>query len=703
MAITQNNVQNVKFLRNQDVNITRDAAISLLNEHKGDAADGTALLARYTVSGTVKTIVGFVYVTGEKHDITIFDTEGASGDVEKLRQEINAKLGSGITSANTATAQLEALSGTSADTSATTSVEGAKRYAEDLISTLDGGVTAETGYYVDSVSEVDGKISGTTKALPSVEAISEPGKAIIAVSESNGTISATAGTIDAQYVNIADSGDKFTATTVEGALAELDDKINSTVDGLDYTGVTTGTGVYVTNVTEENGKISATTATLPTVNDTAVAKKFVTAVDETLGEISIERGSITSVDKTVVLGDANDGGVDFSVHIDNDTLQKDENGVISVTSSALVQYEGDTKTIAISPVENGVRTVSTLLTLSSVTPSSTTVKEEYALKNASGETIGSTIKIYKDSSLVSIELVNEDPTQDPPKAGQFLKYTYIDASGATQSVYVDVSALLVEAEFESGVTANAAGVVHGVVDPTSEKDSNNDSFLTVGANGFKIDGIKDEIDKKLGDIVGDLDANVTAATSGNHVTITIDEVDGKLTQSGLTIEENDIASAAALAGLSAKTITNVTSTNGSIDIATANTSDDTVEVNVITDASKIKMSGFTADESGFTAITEGTSVKDAVKVVESAFTEAERVTAAALADLDGRLDVIESGYVETVKVNDIALAETNNAVNVQITASSSAMTGSNAVVINTDNSTGAITLGLGTIDCGYYS
>ena len=64
MAIISNNVQNVKFLRNQAVNITRDAAISLLNTHKEDAADGTALLARYTVTDgqatDVKTLVGFV-------------------------------------------------------------------------------------------------------------------------------------------------------------------------------------------------------------------------------------------------------------------------------------------------------------------------------------------------------------------------------------------------------------------------------------------------------------------------------------------------------------------------------------------------------------------------------------------------------------------------------------------------------------------
>lgn len=804
------NVQGVIFLRNNNPYASREAALTGIESKKSLVGDGQFILARYNATENnatvVKTLVGVNAGDGANGYLTIIDVEGSSADVEALRQEINAKLGTTfISSGNTVEANLTALSGNGQSTSAETSVEGAKRYADELKNQMDyTGVTTGDGVYVTNVTQSDGIVSATTATLPTVETITVAGKPIIAVAEDKGQIAASAGTINAEYVNIADSGDKFTATTVEGALAELDGKITDAIDGLDYTGVTTGTGVYVTNVTEEDGKVSATTATLPTVNDTAVAKNFVIAVDETLGEISVERGSITSSAKTIVLNDNTDGGIDFDVNIDNSTIVKDENtGVISVASAALTQYVGDGKTIEISAAdEHNNKTVSTLLTLSSVTPSSTTVKEEYALKNASGETIGSTIKIYKDSSLVSIELVNEDPTQDPPKAGQFLKYTYIDASGATQSVYVDVSALLVEAEFESGVTANDAGVVHGVVDPTSE------SFLTVGENGFKISGVsglvenainaldatggtqtiatgkhvavevveengkitavtvaEDNIadaddlaqeildreagdtalsnrlgegvtsantaaaqlaalsgngsstsaetsvegakryaDAKLADVVGGLDATVTGATSGNHVTITIDEVDGKLTQSGLTIEENDIASATDLAELSGKTITAITSTNGSISASISNEAGNKT-ADIQTDADKIQMSGFSADNtSALSGIAESDSIATAFEKTNAVITENERVTAGALNDLDGRLDVIESGYVETVKVNNVALAETDNAVNVKISAATSVPTATvndPAIVVNTDN-TGAITLGIGYIDCGTY-
>ena len=179
MAIINNNVKNIQFLRNQTIYESHDLAKAALETNKGLALDGTALLARYSVSVSgqteIRTLVGFVAEQGNAKHLTIIDVEGASGDVDALRQEINNKLGTGITSANTATAQLTALSGTSADGSGVTSVWGAKAYAKDYtdeqIATLDGSVSAETGSYVKTVTEVDGKISGTTEALPTVAAI----------------------------------------------------------------------------------------------------------------------------------------------------------------------------------------------------------------------------------------------------------------------------------------------------------------------------------------------------------------------------------------------------------------------------------------------------------------------------------------------------------------------------------------------------
>ena len=86
---------------------------------------------------------------------------------------------------------------------------------------------------------------------------------------------------------------------------------------------------------------------------------------------------------------------------------------------------------------------------------SNTVKEEYKLM-VDNEQLGDTIKIYKDSSLKSMTLVDEDGSG---KAGQFLKYVYIDNEGGEQTTYVDVSLLLSEAEFGDGLQVDTTGNV----------------------------------------------------------------------------------------------------------------------------------------------------------------------------------------------------------------------------------------------------
>jgi hypothetical protein len=229
--------------------------------------------------------------------------------------------------------------------------------------------------------------------------------------------------------------------------------------------------------------------------------------------------------------------------------------------------------------------------------------------------------------------------------------------------------------------------------------------LTVGADGFKISGIKDEIDRQLDAIVEGLDANVTASTSGNHVTITIDEVDGKLTQSGLTIEENDIASASDLAELSAKTITDVKSANGSVTVTPANAADGTKEIDLATDASKIKMTGFTTTTgSSLTAITTNSTVTEAFEEVDTVITAEIARAMDAEDELEDKIEALSGSSLSGVSVNNVALTKTNNAVNVQISGATSAATATNgeAIVVNTDQNTGAITLGLGYIDCGTY-
>ena len=616
MAIINNNVQNVKFLRNQNPFESRELARQALENNKAQAADGTALLARYTADNDVKTLVGFVAEVNSTKYVTIFDTEGASGDVDELRREINAKLGTTfISSGNTVESNLTALSGGTfvpgTSSSANTSVEGAKAYAYDLLGTLDYEDTAVAGQYVSQVTQSDGKIAVTRVELPS----------------------------------------------------------------------------------------SA---------DTAVAKKFVTSVAEDKGQIVVSRGEISSTAETIVLTDNADGGVNFEVNIDGASIVQDPTSKeIKVADSALTQYFGDEKTIhAEVDATTNKKTFNTLLKIvKNTNPSETEVKEEYYLADVDGTAItgADTIKIYKDSHIVSITYI----TDSGDTHYQNLEYKYIDASGATKTEYVDISSLVLEAEFASGVTITNH-VAHGVVDPQSEKDSNNDSFLTVGTDGFKVDGIKDEIDAKI----GALDATVgdTTVASGKHVAVQVVEEAGVIT--AVTVTEDDIASADDLEGLSAKTITDVKSVNGSVTVTPTTAADGTKEIDLATDADKILMSGFSADNaSALSGIAESDSIATAFEKTNSVITENERVTAEALTDLDERIDTV-SGDVETIKaeyisgvsVNGHAVTVANKVAPISITAATSAATATSteAIVVDTD-ANGNITLGIANIDCGYYS
>ena len=248
-----------------------------------------------------------------------------------------------------------------------------------------------------------------------------------------------------------------------------------------------------------------------------------------------------------------------------------------------------------------------------------------------------------------------------------------------------MSALVLEAEFGSGVTFSD-GVAHGVVDPTSE------SFLTVGANGFKIAGVSGLVENAI----DALDANVSG--NSTHVTVGVEEVNGIIT--AVTVSEDNIANADDLTELSGKTITDVKSANGSVTVTPANAADGTKEIDLATDADKIKMSGFSADaNSALSGITEGDSIATAFEKTNAVIT----TTVNDLAGLDERLDTIEPIYLSGVSVNGHDVTVSNKVAPISITAATSAATATSteAIVVDTD-ANGNITLGIANIDCGYY-
>lgn len=404
-------------------------------------------------------------------------------DRESGDTALSNRLGTGVTSANTATAQLTALSGNNSSTSAETSVEGAKRYAEDLLNSqldgLDYNLAADANKVVVSLNQTDGKVSGTSVAVDTL-------------------------TLD-NYSTTADSKVASTDT-----IADAFEKLQGQIDSMDLA-VVSGAGEVITAVSEADGKVSASKTTIKDIVLTNYSKDTgatgaISSSDDVEAALSKIENNIEAAKKATTVASA-----DGSINVTTGTTGTDINVNIKSGEHVLAKTGG-----------NGLYTD---IKLSGITPSSTTVKEEYALLGTDGTQLGDTVKIYKDSSLVSMELVSGG-TAAAPK--QYLRYTYVNNSGNTAQTDVDVSLLLAENEFKSGVTVDASGIAHGVVDPTSE------TFLTVGADGFKLAGVQDAIDNAINalDVTGD------TAVAGQYITH-INETDGKIQIGG----REDIADA----------------------------------------------------------------------------------------------------------------------------------------------------------------
>ena len=135
------------------------------------------------------------------------------------------------------------------------------------------------------------------------------------------------------------------------------------------------------------------------------------------------------------------------------------------------------------------------------------VKEAYKVvsvnKEGTNTTVGDIIKIYKDSSLKSIDYTE---VNDKSKKGQFLKYVYTLADGTEKTVYVDMSKLVDQAEVENGIQAIDGKLSIKIA------EGNEAGFLTVDANGLKLSGVQAAIDTAKNAVQSNLDAEITRAT-----------------------------------------------------------------------------------------------------------------------------------------------------------------------------------------------
>lgn len=241
--------------------------------------------------------------------------------------------------------------------------------------------------------------------------------------------------------------------------------------------------------------------------------------------INQQKSPVTGADDTITVIQDEDG-TKIKVNIDNQTIVTNRQGQLS---AALTQYVGEDsitvsdldpilneKTISLL-IKNGDKILSQngnglaatikvkALTAEEINAldDSINIKEAYKLVGNDDIVDSDIIKIYKDSSLLSVKTLhaerNKKPTYNPANKTWTDIDTPTDDNLALCFAYqlaegIDIECIAIkefihELHYSNGISLDdQTKTVVGIIDPVSE------AFLTVGEDGFKISGIQNAID-----------------------------------------------------------------------------------------------------------------------------------------------------------------------------------------------------------------
>ena len=344
------------------------------------------------------------------------------------------------------------------------------------------------------------------------------------------------------------------------------------------------------------GMIDASIAELD-VTDAAVDNQYVSSVSQADGKITVSRVALP--DWTGAINTAAGQALTDAKAYTDETVGTWTAGEIAGTG---LRKEIEEKVAAVAADAKSYSVVA--VTGDELSGLGANVKEAYKLVDEDSVKSGEYIKIYKDSALQKVELVNQE-----------LQFTYLLADGTSSMVPVSVATFLAESEFGDGLQVNAeSGVVSVKVDAASE------SFLTVGADGIKLSGVQAAIDTAAEA------AEAAAKTYADGLKTTIDGV----------IEENERVTSEALTDLD----TRVKTIEGTIE-----GQDVYVKSEVDAAIAEAKKAGTDA-AAAVTALANG-AVKtntDAIAVINgNAETEGSiaKAKADAIADAEGKLKAVK--------------------------------------------------------------
>ena len=357
-----------------------------------------------------------------------------------------------------------------------TNLESAKSYTYTSIADLDSSVAARTGYVLTGVTEVDGKLTAYTETWLDASIVSYNGE----------------GAVDDVESALTDIYGKLAAIS-GGGTGSIQQQITYAIEGLDVEAISEA-GKAIVSVSETDGKIAATAG---------------------------------NVDAQYV--DVNNAGDKFKIGGADPAATLTAQATLEHLQGEIEAVKADAAKYTIDEVTNGVpENVAHRYQLSQ------------SINGGSATPAGKFIDIPKDSSLKEVYLgsandkVNETDgavTKEPTTDAQSLNFVYHLETGKYKLVTIDVSKFLTQSEFENGLIVNDGKV-------SVKVDTDSETFLTVGANGVKLSGVKDAINTAKGEAqtytgtsIEALDSEIAAKTDNgfSYVMTGVTETDGKLT------------------------------------------------------------------------------------------------------------------------------------------------------------------------------
>lgn len=406
------------------------------------------------------------------------------------------------------------------------------------ITALDVTDAAVAGQYVSSVSETDGKISvsraDVSKAPLNDYAKGTDATAVAATDTINQAISKLENQIDntkaAATTKVEKDADANHLTLASSTAA--DGSVTYTIGENDIASKTDLDAVSGIVDTFSAATVAEFTSAFTAIQGMdkdadAVAGQVVTTVAQTDGKVTETKASVKDLQLGGYVKDTTATGAIAGTDTINTALSKLENIVAAneisnadgsivvtkptgtaTTTDVKVNIKSGEKVIKLDGEGGGLYTNLNLVKITESLPA--TVKERYEFRDSDNNKIGESIDIAKDSHIVSITY-NETT--------QKLIYEYLDASGATKTTEVDMAHLILETEVENGIQS-VNGKLSIKLDTTGD-DTGDGKFLTVGADGLKLDGVTDAINAAI----DSLDVTGDTAVAGQYVAA-IEETDG---------------------------------------------------------------------------------------------------------------------------------------------------------------------------------